>query len=127
MYLYRRQAVKRFHNRFIGNLHGFPHTLSLYQLGSHTAGRNGGSAAKGFELHIPDNPGLINIQIYSHDIAAFGIPYSAHTARILYFPHITGMLKMIHYFFAVHISSFPYHSGRNRLPSYLFCFLIKSS
>ena len=103
VYLYGRKAVQRLHNRLIGHFHGFLDALALYQLGCHAAGGNSRAAAKGFEFNVADNAFLVNIQINSHDVAAFGVSYGANAACVLYFPHVTGMFKMIHYFFAVHI------------------------
>ena len=105
VYLNRRQSVKCFHDCFIGNSHGLPDCLSLYQLRGHAAGCHGSPAAKGFELHVTDNLILINIQVNPHDIAAFGISHCPHSAGVLYLTHISGVLKMVHYFFCVHLYS----------------------
>ena len=49
VYLYGRQTIQCFHNRFIGYLQCFLNTLALYKFCRHGARRNCGTAAKGFE------------------------------------------------------------------------------
>ena len=76
--------------------------FAFYQFGCHAAGCNGCSAAKGFKFYIADDSVIVNVQINTHDIAAFCIADGSDTACIFDFAYITRMIKMIHNFFAVH-------------------------
>ena len=78
------------------------------------AGCNGRSASKGFKFYIADDPVIVNVQINTHDIAAFCIADGSDTTCIFDFAYITRMIKMIHNFsLYIKISS-----------NFLFCFSI---
>ena len=66
------------------------------------------------EFAISDDLIVINIQIDTHNIAAFCISNSTYTAGILNLAHISRVIKMVHYLFAIHTSllSFPYFTMR---------------
>ena len=102
VYFYRGKAVKSLHNRFICHLQGLLNGFALHKLCSHTAGCHCGAAAEGFEFTVPDDSVLINIQIHSHNVSAFCIAYGSDTAGAFNLSYISRVLKMVHYFFAVH-------------------------
>ena len=104
MDLHGRKSVQRLTDCFVGHLHGLVDGFALDQLRCHAAGCNGGSAAEGLELHVPDDLVLVDIQVNAHDIAALGISHSAHAAGIFNFSYISGVLKMVHYFLCIHNS-----------------------
>ena len=56
---------------------------------------------KGFKLYIPDDLVFVNIQINTHDVAALGISHRSYAAWILKLSYVSGMFKMIHYFFTI--------------------------
>ena len=94
VYFYRRQSVQSFHNGFVGNLHCFLDIFAFYQFGCHAAGCNGCSASKGFKFYIADDPVIVNVQINTHDIAAFCIADGSDTTCIFDFAYITRMIKI---------------------------------
>ena len=97
--LYRRKSVKCFHNCLIGYFHRFLDRLSHYHLCRHAACSNGSAAAEGFELAVTDDVALvIDIEIDSHDIAAFCVSDSTYAAGVLNFSHVSWVLEMVHYF-----------------------------
>ena len=98
MYLYRRKSVKCFHNGFVGYLQSFLNSFAFYQLGCHTAGCNSSAAAEGFKFAVLNDAVVVDVEIHSHDIAAFCISNGAYTACVLNFSYISRMLEMIHYF-----------------------------
>ena len=67
--------------------------------GRHTGSCNRCTAAKSLKLYITDNLIFVDIQINSHDISTFCVSYCTYSARILNFPYISRMLKVIHYLF----------------------------
>ena len=106
MYLYRWKSVQSFHNGFVRYLHCLLNCFSLYHFCCHTGSCNRCTAAKSLKLYITDNLIFVDIQINSHDISTFCVSYCTYSARILNFPYISRMLKMIHYLFCIH-SDFP--------------------
>mgnify|MGYP007086214649 CR=1 FL=1 len=97
--LYRRKSVKCFHNCLIGYFHRFldrlPITISVAMLLVATVS----AAAEGFELAVTDDVALvIDIEIDSHDIAAFCVSDSTYAAGVLNFSHVSWVLEMVHYF-----------------------------
>ena len=98
VYLNWRKSVQCLHNGFVGNFHRFLDSFSFYHLGRHAAGRNGCTAAKCFKFYILDDLVVIDIQVNTHNIAAFCVADGTHTAGIFNLAYISRMLEMIHYF-----------------------------
>ena len=98
----RGKSVQSFHNGLVGHLQGLLDGLALYQLGRHAAGGNCSAAAEGLELTVLDDAVVVDVQVHTHDVAALCVADGTDAAGVLYLSYITGMLKMIHYFFAVH-------------------------
>ena len=97
--LYRRKSVKCFHNCLISYFHRFLDRLSHYHLGRHAACGNGSTTAECFKLTVTDDMCLvINVEIDSHDIAAFCVSDSTYAAGVLNFSHVSRVLEMVHYF-----------------------------
>ena len=94
------KSVQRFGNRFVCQFQRVLHRFSLNQFGRHGAGGNGAAAAKGFKLDIGD-PIVLDFQINFHDIAADRVSHFSNTVSVFENPHISGIPKMVHYFFTV--------------------------
>ena len=100
MHLDRRQSVKCFSYRQISQFQRFLDRLAFSKLCCHTAGSDSRTAAKSLETDI-GNDIVFDFNKNLHDIAAFCIAYLADAVGIGHNTHITGIHKMIHYFFTV--------------------------
>ena len=106
MHLNWRKSVQSLHHCFISHLQCFLYRFSFYKLCRHTAGRHSCTAAKCLELTILNNTIVINIQIHTHDVSALSIADGTYTTCVFNLTHIAGIIKMIHYLFAVHTCRF---------------------
>ena len=108
----------RFGNALIGGLNQVPvvnaevvtafslcillNRFSFHKLCRHAAGRHRCATPKGLELCLLYDTVIIDIKIYTHDVAAFRVSDSAHAAWILNLPNVARIIKMIHYLRAAH-------------------------
>ena len=100
MHLVGRQAIQSLCNRFIGQFHRILERLSLDQLCRHRAGCDRAPTAESLKLHIADYI-VIDLEVHLHDVTTLGISDLSDPIRIFDHTDISGIAKVVHYFFAV--------------------------
>ena len=86
------------------DLQGVVHALADDHAGGHGAGGDGRRAAEGLEFGVLDDVGvLVDLQVDLHDVPAGGVAHGAHAVGVLDDPHVLGMGKGFHDFFAIHV------------------------